>query len=102
MSLAIENFSQMQFQNKMLVLGDMLELGDEAFKEHALILQLLREKKLEDYILVGPIFSALQKEKSFAASNQALAYLQSHPVKQKTVLIKGSRGISLEEVVPAF
>ncbi len=102
MSLAIENFSQMQFQNKMLVLGDMLELGGEAFKEHALILQMLREKKLEDYILVGPIFSALQKEKSFATSKDALAFLQSNPSKQKTVLIKGSRGIALEEVVKAF
>lgn len=102
MSLAIENFSQMQFQNKMLVLGDMLELGGEAFKEHALILQLLREKKLEDYILVGPIFSALQKEKSFVSSEKALEYLQKNPAKQKTILIKGSRGIALEEVIKAF
>lgn len=102
MGLAIENFSQMQFQNKMLVLGDMLELGDEAFKEHALILQMLREKKLEDYILVGPIFSALQKEKSFVSSKQALEFLEKNPAKQKTILIKGSRGIALEEVVKAF
>ncbi len=102
MSLAIENFSQMQFQNKMLVLGDMLELGGEAFKEHALILQLLREKKMEDYILVGPIFSALQKEKSFVSSEKALEYLQKNPAKQKTILIKGSRGIALEEVIKAL
>ncbi|HXB41646.1 MAG TPA: UDP-N-acetylmuramoyl-tripeptide--D-alanyl-D-alanine ligase [Bacteroidia bacterium] len=99
MSLAIENFSEMQFQNKMLVLGDMLELGDEAFKEHALILQLLRERKLEDYILVGPIFSALQKEKSFPDSTQAAAFIKSHAAKNKTILVKGSRGIALEKVV---
>jgi len=99
MSLAIENFSQMQFQNKMLVLGDMLELGNEAFKEHALILQLLREKKLDDYILVGPIFSALQKEKSFTDSVQAAAFIKQDAIKNKTILIKGSRGISLEKVV---
>jgi len=99
MSLAIENFSQMQFQNKMLVLGDMLELGEEAFKEHALILQLLREKKLDDYILVGPIFSALQKEKSFTDSAQAAGFIKQGAIKNKTILIKGSRGISLEKVV---
>lgn len=99
MSLAIDNFSQMQFQNKMLVLGDMLELGDEAFKEHALILQLLREKKLEDYILVGPIFSALQKEKAFTGSDQAADFLKKNGIKNRTILVKGSRGIALEKVV---
>lgn len=99
MSMAIDNFAQMQFQSKMLVLGDMLELGDEAFKEHALILQLLREKQLEDYVLVGPIFSTLQKEKSFPDSAAAAEHFKKNPVKQKTVLIKGSRGVALEEVV---
>lgn len=99
MSLAIDNFSQMQFQNKMLVLGDMLELGDDAFKEHALILQLLREKKLEDYILVGPIFSALQKDRSFSSSDQAADFLKKSGMKNKTILVKGSRGIALEKVV---
>lgn len=99
MSLAIENFSQMQFQHKMLVLGDMLELGDEAFKEHALILQMLREKHLDDYVLVGPVFSTLQQDKSFANSKEAAEYFKKNPVRQKTVLIKGSRGIALEEIV---
>jgi UDP-N-acetylmuramoyl-tripeptide--D-alanyl-D-alanine ligase len=102
MSLAIENFAHMQFQNKMLVLGDMLELGGEAFKEHALILQLLREKNLDDYVLVGPIFATLQKEKSFPDSASAAEHFRKNPVKQKTVLIKGSRGVALEEVVKAF
>ena len=102
MSLAIENFSEMQFQNKMLVLGDMLELGDAAFKEHALILQMLREKKLEDYILVGPIFSALQKEKSFPNASLAAEYVNDCHVKNKTILVKGSRGIALEKVAEAL
>jgi len=83
----------------MLVLGDMLELGGAAFKEHALILQQLRERKLEDYILVGPIFSALQKEKSFLNSADAVSFLKANPAKNKTILVKGSRGIALEEVV---
>jgi UDP-N-acetylmuramoyl-tripeptide--D-alanyl-D-alanine ligase len=99
MSLAIDNFSQMHFHNKMLVLGDMLELGEDAFKEHALILQLLREKQLEDYILVGPIFAALQKEKSFTGSEQAADFLKKNGIKNKTILVKGSRGIALEKVV---
>jgi UDP-N-acetylmuramoyl-tripeptide--D-alanyl-D-alanine ligase len=99
MQAAIENFFNMQADAKMMVLGDMLELGDESGKEHQAIIDLLHEKKLNDYLLVGPIFSSLQKENSFISSAQAREFLQIHPVKNKTILIKGSRGIALEEVV---
>jgi len=54
---------------------------------------------LNNYLLVGPIFSSLQKEKSFTDSKQAQVFLQANPQKNKTILIKGSRGIALEEVV---
>jgi UDP-N-acetylmuramoyl-tripeptide--D-alanyl-D-alanine ligase len=99
MQAAIENFYNMSANAKMLVLGDMLELGEESITEHQAIINLLHEKKFEDYLLVGPIFSSLQKEKSFTTSKQAQEFLQAHPTKNKTILIKGSRGIALEEVV---
>lgn len=102
MQAAIENFYHTDAAAKMLVLGDMLELGTEALAEHQSIIDLLRKKQLTDYILVGPIFSSLQKEKSFATSKQAQEFLQAHPIKNKTILIKGSRGIALEEVVKAL
>jgi UDP-N-acetylmuramoyl-tripeptide--D-alanyl-D-alanine ligase len=102
MQAAIENFYNMNAIDKMLVLGDMLELGEEAVTEHQVIINLLREKKLNDYLLVGPIFSSLQKEKSFTTSKQAEEFLQANPPKNKTILIKGSRGIALEEVVKAL
>jgi UDP-N-acetylmuramoyl-tripeptide--D-alanyl-D-alanine ligase len=77
----------------------MLELGDEAFKEHAIILELLREKQLDDYILVGPVFYALQKERSFPDSVSAAEYLKANVAQNKTILVKGSRGIALERIV---
>jgi len=52
--------------------------------------------------LVGPIFNGIQKEKSFVDSDKAQEYLQSHPSKDKTILIKGSRGIKLEKVLPVL
>lgn len=102
MHAAIENFYNMDAADKMLVLGDMLELGEESVIEHQAIINLLHEKKLNDYLLVGPIFSSLQKEKSFVTSKQAQEFLQANPTKNKTILIKGSRGIALEEVLKAL
>ncbi|HEX7413355.1 MAG TPA: UDP-N-acetylmuramoyl-tripeptide--D-alanyl-D-alanine ligase [Bacteroidia bacterium] len=102
MQAAIEHFYHADAPAKMLVLGDMLELGEESIAEHCAIVDLLNEKQLNDYILVGAIFSSLQKEKSFATAKQAQAFLEAHPVKNKTILIKGSRGIALEEVVKAL
>ncbi|HKC68692.1 MAG TPA: UDP-N-acetylmuramoyl-tripeptide--D-alanyl-D-alanine ligase [Bacteroidia bacterium] len=99
MQAAIENFYNMDAVGKMLVLGDMLELGEESITEHQAIINLLHGKKLDDYVLVGPIFSSLQKEKSFTTSKQAQEFLRANPPKSKTILIKGSRGIALEEVV---
>jgi UDP-N-acetylmuramoyl-tripeptide--D-alanyl-D-alanine ligase len=102
MKVAIENFAAMPVENKMLVLGDMLELGRESVEEHTALIELLKEKKLTDYVLVGSIFSSLQKERSFQTSAQALESFKNNPIKNKTILIKGSRGIALEEVVKAF
>lgn len=102
MRAAIENFANIDAKNKMLILGDMLELGEESIKEHEAIVALLKEKSLSDYLLVGPIFSSIQVEKSFVDSDKAQEYLKLHPSKEKTILIKGSRGIKLEKVLPVL
>ncbi|MHB8261325.1 MAG: UDP-N-acetylmuramoyl-tripeptide--D-alanyl-D-alanine ligase [Bacteroidia bacterium] len=102
MQTAINDFYSTDVPAKMLILGDMLELGKESIAEHRAIINLLHERQLNDYILVGAIFSSIQKEKSFTTAKQAQAFLQAHPMKNKTILIKGSRGIALEEVVKAL
>ncbi|MGZ3861970.1 MAG: UDP-N-acetylmuramoyl-tripeptide--D-alanyl-D-alanine ligase [Bacteroidia bacterium] len=102
MQVAIDNFAAMPAQNKMLVLGDMLELGEESIEEHKALINRLKEKQLSDYILVGPVFCSLQKERSFPNSKLAFEFLKAENPKNKTILIKGSRGIALEDVVKAF
>lgn len=99
MQAAIENFSAMNAQHKMLILGDMLELGETSVQEHQQVVSLLHQKKLHDYILVGPIFSEIEKEKSFLNAKEAASFLQQQEIKNKTILIKGSRGIALEQVL---
>ncbi|HEY1038267.1 MAG TPA: UDP-N-acetylmuramoyl-tripeptide--D-alanyl-D-alanine ligase [Bacteroidia bacterium] len=100
MRAAIENFANIHADNKMLILGDMLELGEDAVKEHEQIVQLLHDKKLDNFILVGPIFSSVTKDHSYITSTDAANYLSNEKVKEKTILIKGSRGIKLELVLP--
>jgi UDP-N-acetylmuramoyl-tripeptide--D-alanyl-D-alanine ligase len=102
MSLALENFASLEHSSKMVILGDMLELGQESAKEHEAIVQLLQRKKIDNALLVGPLFIEAAKTSNaltFASSDDALNYLKEHPVKNSAILIKGSRGIKLEKVV---
>jgi UDP-N-acetylmuramoyl-tripeptide--D-alanyl-D-alanine ligase len=88
--------------NKMVIVGDMLELGTESAKEHDAIVDLLQQKNLSNALLVGPLFMEAGKKsnaKIFSTSDEALNYLKDHPVKDTTILIKGSRGIKLEKVL---
>lgn len=102
MSVAIENFAQMDQKNKMVILGDMLELGDDSAKEHDAIVNLLQKKNISNVVLVGPHFINAGKSmnvQTFAAVDELVDHLKQHPVKDTTILIKGSRGIKLEKVV---
>ena len=105
MNAAIENFAQMDQPNKMVVLGDMLELGEESEKEHNAVVDLLKQKNIPSIILVGPLFQKAGMRinaKTFETNVGALEYLKQMNPKQFTILIKGSRGIKLETIVEAL
>jgi UDP-N-acetylmuramoyl-tripeptide--D-alanyl-D-alanine ligase len=103
MQLAIEHFAESPFENKMLILGDMRELGPDSQDEHLGIIQTIRKLKLEDVVLVGPEFTrAVQQEKSFLVFptvEDAISGLRKLKSENKTILIKGSRGIQLEQTL---
>jgi UDP-N-acetylmuramoyl-tripeptide--D-alanyl-D-alanine ligase len=102
MNAAIENFAQMDQPDKMAILGDMLELGEDSAKEHDSIVNLLKSKNITNLILVGPFFKEAGQSinaKTFSNSDEVVDYLKQYPVKDSTILIKGSRGIKLEKVV---
>lgn len=112
MRAAIENFSEMSAraeENKWLILGDMLELGKYEMEEHQNILQLLKERKIQNVILVGERFFNAISESSvsfpqlslYKNSAQLCEKLKSDsPIKNLSlILLKGSRGMALEKAV---
>jgi UDP-N-acetylmuramoyl-tripeptide--D-alanyl-D-alanine ligase len=105
MTAAIENFAELPATKKMVVLGDMLELGNDSAHEHQDIIDLLHEKKIANVILVGDHFSKVDNiinAKQFINTDEALAWMKQQQVDNTTILIKGSRGIKLEKLVDAL
>lgn len=97
MTAAIENFANYKSDKKLLLLGDMFELGEYSHEEHQKIVNLLREKKLKDVVLVGNEFFKLDNEfKRFKTTQECLSYLKELHVTENTILIKGSRSMKME------
>ena len=96
MKAMITSFSKQDYTNKLCILGDMLELGEYTIKEHSAILDLIDILNLE-IILIGKEFSKISKE-AFKDRNAFEIFLKSNPIKNKTILLKGSRGIGLEKL----
>ncbi len=103
MLAAIDTFKNLTGNSKILILGDMFELGEEAEKEHQLIASLLDKSQLGITYLIGKNFSKtqtlseyIQKFESFEDFKSALT--KKIP-KNNTILIKGSRGMALERVL---
>ncbi len=99
MKAALNAFFEAQKDNRVLILGDMLELGDYALEEHQKIVELISSKKTDAVILVGSIFkqtSTSSKIITFANTEDTIHYLEKKCFRNKTIFIKGSRGIALE------
>jgi len=103
MEAAIRSLAEMNAEKKVLILGDMFELEEEAEKEHRAIGRLIANLGFTEVLLCGALMKAaceeFPKATHFDSKEGLLAYLKQHPVKQATVLLKASRGIGLEEVM---
>jgi UDP-N-acetylmuramoyl-tripeptide--D-alanyl-D-alanine ligase len=103
MEAAIENLSAMQTDKKVLILGDMFELEEEAAKEHEAIGKLIRKKGFENVYLCGSLFKSALHEipaaKYFVKKDDLIQELKQFPISDSTILVKASRGIGLETVM---
>ncbi len=101
MKAALESFEGMDENPKIVLLGDMFELGEVANKEHQKIVDMVLEMDLEDAYFIGENFYAAQTPfKKFTSVDEIVGFLKSKPLpKNKTFLIKGSRGMALERLL---
>lgn len=86
---------------KMAILGDMFEMGEYEEKEHRRIGSLAIELGIEEVILVGTAFSAYGPSACtlLPHTEALLEHLRNHPPKDKLILLKGSRGMTLEKAI---
>jgi UDP-N-acetylmuramoyl-tripeptide--D-alanyl-D-alanine ligase len=101
MQLALKNFIEQESGNKYLILGDMLELGHVAEEEHNQLVSFAKGQ-FEHILLVGPEMVKAGKKhglRVFPDTDSASHYLKEHPIKNADILIKGSRGIALEQLL---
>ncbi|MDB2321336.1 UDP-N-acetylmuramoyl-tripeptide--D-alanyl-D-alanine ligase [Flavobacteriaceae bacterium] len=102
MSLALESFKKTNYKNKMIIVGDMFELGKDSNHYHQEIIN--RLEKINDCIIyiVGEYFCNTKhsfKIKSFSSTKELINNLSKTNVSNYSILIKGSRGMQLEKII---
>ena len=103
MEVAIANIAS-KAGSKLLILGDMLELGEWSHNEHCRILELAAEVRQSELVLVGPHFHKAAHALGIGAtccndSTEAAEWIAQSHISNTTILLKGSRGIALEKII---
>lgn len=99
MTASLHNFITFE-GTKTIVIGDMLELGEESVVEHINILKTAHDLGFNEIITVGKHFKEVNdSSKSFENTAELIEYLSSNKIQSENVLLKASRGISLEKAI---
>jgi UDP-N-acetylmuramoyl-tripeptide--D-alanyl-D-alanine ligase len=111
MFVAIENMDKVQAAYKVMILGDMFEMGLESAVEHTSVIQKAMNAHVDERIFIGKDFSSQQSEVQntnlinttfYLTAEDAIIGLKTNPITNATILIKGSRGMALERLVELF
>jgi UDP-N-acetylmuramoyl-tripeptide--D-alanyl-D-alanine ligase len=100
MKLAIENFAKLNATHKIVFIGGMKELGPTSIEEHQQLINLLQQTQWEQVVLVGGDFEHCQHGYLFfPTAVEAKGWITAQNFKGRSILIKGSRGIKMEQVL---
>ena len=97
MEAMLKSFSEQKKIEKICIIGDMLELGRHSTIEHQKILKLCIQLKIKSFF-IGKEFKKINKS-SFINKKAFVEFLKTNKIINKTILIKGSRGVALESLV---
>ena len=104
MIASLESLLSMKAAKNAVILGDMLDLGELAEPEHRLLGKKLAAVNLDEVFLCGELmefaFEECPEAHYFGAREDLRNALKDFDLSDHTVLVKGSRGMKLEEVVP--
>ena len=100
MYAALVNFDHMDVSRKVLILGDMKELGPDTDMEHQKIADYISHHNFDAAMLVGDNFSRIKTDiPRFKNMDGLQDYLLSHPLQDSYILLKGSRSVQLEKCI---
>lgn len=100
MHAALENFDHMDVNHKVLILGDMKELGADTDLEHQKVADYVSHHNFDKVLFVGDNFSRIDTDfPRFKDMDSLKDYLISNPIEDSYILLKGSRGIQLERCI---
>jgi len=101
MKAALYNFHMIDAPSKIIIMGDMMELGEQSPGEHKEILAFARELSFDKIFVVGELFSQAAfdgNEICFTGLQDAEKWFRDHPLQNMTILMKGSRKLQLEKL----
>ena len=99
MAVALDNLNSVRGETKAIILGDMFELGDESAAEHKAVFEKAMSVDAGRRIFIGKEFhklSGVEKAEFYSSTQDALEALKKNPLKDYTILVKGSRSMKLE------
>lgn len=101
MEAALTNMSIIEATHKVVILGDMFELGEESFHEHKKVVELAKTISGARLIFVGKAFYEHQDVDGefFETTSDAKEALLSNPISHATILLKASRGMAFEKLM---
>ncbi len=100
MRLAIENFAKLAADHKIILLGGMMELGEESVAEHQTIADLIAQHSWDQVVLVGGDFSKVSHQFTYLQNSlEAKVWLQQLSPEHSYLLIKGSRSMQMEKIL---
>ena len=105
MAAALGNLSSLEASNKVAIIGDMFELGEEAAEQHEKIAAMTQDSAINSVIFIGKYFYSLKDNFQgtfFNTPKEAQEWISKNPIKDSLVLLKGSRGMALEQLLPGL